>query len=105
MQKIPDDYDVAVVLDADNLMERDFLHKMDEDMDQGIRLADEESPQPDSLQRAHYVALHLLHAFQEDNQPMIAATCAYLVQRLPALNTVRVEHDNDQIHLDLIMDR
>ncbi|MGD8547417.1 MAG: hypothetical protein PVG13_04770 [Thiohalophilus sp.] len=85
--------------------QRDFLSKMDEDMDQGIRLAEQEIPSPDALQRARYVALHLLHAFQNDDQPMIDATCAYLVQRLPELNTVRVEQNNDQFHLELIMDR
>lgn len=85
--------------------QRDFLSKMDEDMDQGIRLADQEIPTPNALQRARYVALHLLHAFHKGDQPMIDATCAYLVQRLPGLNIVRIEQDNDQVHLDLVMDQ
>lgn len=35
MQKIPDDYDIAVVLDADNLMEKDFLLKMNTAFNKG----------------------------------------------------------------------
>lgn len=85
--------------------QRDFLDKMDEDMDRGIELADRHISQPDSLQRARYVAMHLLQAFNENNQPMITATCAYLVQRVPGLNTVKIKHVADETHLQLILDQ
>ncbi|MDR9436293.1 MAG: hypothetical protein RI563_05410 [Thiohalophilus sp.] len=85
--------------------QRDFLDKMDEDMDRGIQLADQHIIEPDSLQRARYVAMHLLQAFNENNQPMITATCAYLVQRVPALNTVEIEQVANETHLRLILDQ
>lgn len=85
--------------------QRDFLDKMDEDMDQGIQLANMHVREPDSLQRAHYVALHLLQAYREDNQSMITATCAYLIQRVPTLNTVAIEQDNQETRLQLILDQ
>ncbi|MFO8025332.1 hypothetical protein [Thiohalophilus sp.] len=85
--------------------QRDFLKKMDEDMDRGFLFAGEPVSSPDKLQRARYVAMHLLQAFDENNQSMITATCAYLVQRLPDLNTVEVEHVMGEIHLQLILDR
>ncbi|MEX2367639.1 MAG: hypothetical protein WD601_13635 [Pseudohongiellaceae bacterium] len=85
--------------------QRDFLDKMDEDMDRGIQLADESIREPDTLQRAHYVALQLLRAYQENNQSMIAATCAYLVQRVPALNTIKVEQAARDSQLRLILDQ
>lgn len=85
--------------------QRDFLNKMDEDMDQGIRLSHGHIPDPDVMQRARYVAMHLLQAYQEENQPLIAATCAYLVQRVPTLNTVRVEQVAGQVEIELILDR
>ncbi|MFP3874996.1 MAG: hypothetical protein ACLFQT_03145 [Thiohalophilus sp.] len=85
--------------------QRDFLDKMDEDMDRGIELADEHIAEPDSLQRAHYVAMHLLKAFDEDNQAMITASCAYLVQRVPALNTIEVQNRGEQTLLQLILDQ
>jgi len=85
--------------------QRDFLDKMDEDMDRGIQLVGSDIREPDILQRARYVALHLLQAYRENNQPMLTATCAYLVQRVPALNTVKIEHDNQETHLQLILDR
>lgn len=85
--------------------QRDFLDKMDEDMDRGIQLADEHIAEPDSLQRARYVAMHLLKAFDDDNQAMISASCAYLVQRVPALNTIEVRNRGDQARLQLILDQ
>lgn len=85
--------------------QRDFLDKMDEDMDRGIRLAEQHIVEPDSLQRARYVALHLLQAFTENNQPMLTATCAYLVQRVPDLNAIEVVHAADETQLRLILDQ
>lgn len=85
--------------------QRDFLDKMDEDMDRGIQLANESIREPDTLQRAHYIALHLLRAYQENNQSMITASCAYLVQRIPALNTVKVEQAARDSQLQLILDQ
>jgi len=81
--------------------QRDFLDKMDEDMSQGIRLSEKYIPEPDDLQRGYYVAIHLLQAFEEGDQSMITATCAYLVQRLPGLNTIQVDHDSQGVNLKL----
>lgn len=85
--------------------QRDFLDKMDEDMDRGIELANVHIDNPDTMQRARYVALHLLHAYQEENHPLLTATCAYLIQRLPALNTIVVEQQEEQSHLQLVLDQ
>lgn len=85
--------------------QRDFLDKMDEDMDQGIQLGEEQIANPDSMQRARYVAQHLIQAYQDDNQPLMTATSAYLINRLPSLNTIRVELHDQQSHLQLILDQ
>lgn len=85
--------------------QRDFLDKMDEDMSQGILLAEKNISNPDNLQRAHYVAMHLLQAFEEGDQSMISAACAYLIHRLPALNTIQVDHDSQGINLRLNLDQ
>lgn len=83
--------------------QRNFLDKMDEDMDRGIQLADVRIPNPDQLQRARYVAMHLLQAFQHDNESMIAATCAYLTRRLPDLKQVEVETGGQETTLQLVL--
>ena len=84
--------------------QRDFLDKMDEDMDKGIQLAGRQVSQPDRLQRAQYVAMHLLQAFRENNQGMINATAAYLSQRLPELKRIQVQTAATQGSLELILD-
>lgn len=38
MTQIPDDYDIAVILDADNLMAGDFLSKINDGFNQGFRV-------------------------------------------------------------------
>jgi len=38
MSQIPEDYDIAVILDADNLMASDFLSKINEGFNQGFRV-------------------------------------------------------------------
>ena len=38
MSQIPDDYDIAVILDADNLMAGDFLSKINDGFNQGFRV-------------------------------------------------------------------
>lgn len=38
MEKIGDNYDIALVLDADNLMEKDFLNKINEGFDKGYKI-------------------------------------------------------------------
>jgi len=85
--------------------QRDFLNKMDEDMDQGIQLAEARISNPDKLQRARYVAMHLAQAFENENEGMIAATCAYLTQRLPELKQVRIESSGEESILQLVLDQ
>jgi hypothetical protein len=85
--------------------QRDFLNKMDEDMDQGIQLAETRISNPDTLQRARYVAMHLVQAFENENEGMMAATCAYLAQRLPGLKQVRVESGGEESTLQLVLDQ
>lgn len=85
--------------------QRDFLDKMDEDMSQGIRLAEKYVSEPDNLQRARYVAMHLLQAFEKADQGMITAAFAYLAQRMPALNTVQIDHDSQGVNLQLKLDQ
>lgn len=81
------------------------LDRMDETMDQGIELPTGRLDLPNALQRAQFVALQLVQAIGEGNEPMAAATCAYLAERVPELQQVRAEHRITGLHLDLVFDR
>ncbi|WP_201345465.1 hypothetical protein [Thiohalobacter sp. COW1] len=81
------------------------LDRMDLKMDQGIQLPAGRQDSPNSLQRAQFVALQLIQAVEDGNEPMAAATCAYLAERIPELQQIKAEHKPAGMHLDLVFDR
>lgn len=85
--------------------QRQFLDKMDSDMDAGIELAGESIDEPDLVQRAKFVAMHLVQALMDEHDAMIAAGCAYLANRLPELKQVKAMQEADNVMLDLVFDQ
>lgn len=79
-----------------------YLDRMDKKMDAGIRLGGQAVERPDRLQRAQFVALHLLEAMQEGDDGLIAASCAYLARRLPDLSQVKASLAGDQVSAELV---
>jgi len=82
--------------------QRQFLDGMDLDMDEGIEINGEKIDSPDEMQRANYVAMTLLYGIESDNEGMISATCAYLVNRFPELKHIRSVENGEEITMDLI---
>jgi hypothetical protein len=85
--------------------QRQFLDKMDTDMDKGVELAGEFVSQPDIQTRAKYIAMHLINAIVQDNAGKIAALSAYLATRLPDLKQVKANEFQDQFSFDLVFDK
>jgi len=81
-----------------------YLDRMDSKMDAGIHLDGSSVQNPDPLQRARFVALHLIEALQQDNEALVAASCAYLAQRLPGLQQVRAHLTGDGFTAELVFD-
>jgi len=79
-----------------------FLDKMDSDMEQGIKIKGELINQPDSHQRATFVAMNLIKALQQDNDAAISASCAYLANRYPALIEVHANDHEKMINIEFI---
>ena len=84
--------------------QREFLDKMDFDMDAGIYFDNKQYANPDALQRGKYVATKLIQAIQTNNHGMIKAMCAYLINRLPKLNQVTAEECGEEVTINLIFD-
>lgn len=82
--------------------QRQFIEGMDLDMDEGIEINDEMIHSPNKMQRANYVAMTLLYGLEREDEGMIAATCGYLVNRLPDLKQVRAIDIGDEITMELI---
>ncbi len=83
---------------------RDFIARMDVDMDAGFSLAGQVVQQPDDMQRAYFVALKLFQSFMRENERLRVASCAWLCKRMPQLREVRVDDSEEEISLELIMD-
>lgn len=83
--------------------QQDYLARMDQDMDAGIRLGNQYIEMPDQTQRAQFIALHLIQSLLVDNEQHIAASCAYLANRLPDLKQVKaVTKPDGAIGIDLV---
>ena len=85
--------------------QRAYLDKLDRDMDGGITLANERIESPDKVQRAQFIAISLIDALQRNNDAIAAAACAYLADRLPDLQQVRVTDKDGRMGYDLVFDR
>ena len=83
--------------------QREYLDRMDQDMDAGIQLGNRYIDMPDQTQRAQFVALHLIQSLLVDNEQHIAASCAYLADRLSDLKQVKaVTKPDGAIGIDLV---
>lgn len=85
--------------------QHEYLERLDRRMDGGIDLGGRRIESPDALQRAQFVAMQLLQAVAAGNEPVAAATCAYLANRLPDLKQVRATTRGGLMTFDLVFDR
>lgn len=85
--------------------QREYLDKMDSDMNGGFKLGDEQIDNPDNKARAKFVAMTLIHSIEANNEQMIVATCAYLATRELSLTEVRATAEGEHMMLDLVYDQ
>ena len=93
------EYDRETALEERQLT---FLEKMDSDMERGIKIHGELMTNPDSKQRARFVAMNLINALQQENEAAISVSCAYLASRLPELFEVHVNDHERRVNIELI---
>jgi hypothetical protein len=95
------EFDRSRVLPSEQLA---YLDRMDEQMDAGFQLGTDQIEKPDSLQRAQFVAVHLIEALQQGNEALVAASCAYLAKRLPDLKQVKALLMESGFSVELVFD-
>ncbi len=82
-----------------------FLDSMDSDMDKGIKVSGELLPNPNSQQRARFVAMNLIKGLQQENDAVITASCAYLINRFPLLIEVHANDREQAINIELVNEK
>jgi hypothetical protein len=82
-----------------------YLARMDTIMNNGVILGEKSIENPNPLQRAQYVAGQLARAISSDNEPVIAATCAYLANRIPELRQIRIANGEGGESIELVFDQ
>ena len=93
------EYDRSSVLDDKQLA---FIEQMDRDMDRGIRMYGELITQPDSKQKASFVAMNLLKGLQQEDNARIEVACAYLSSRLPHVVEVHARDLDGRVNIEFI---
>jgi hypothetical protein len=79
-----------------------YLDRMDDRMSSGIELGGVKVDSPDALQRAQFVAIQVIEGLQEGNEPVIAASCAYLASRMPDLTQVKAQLVDEGYSVELV---
>jgi len=79
-----------------------YLDRMDERMAAGIELGGARVDGPDALQRAQFVAIQVIEGLQDGNEPVVAASCAYLASRMPDLTQVKARLVDQGYSVELV---
>jgi len=82
--------------------QRAYLDRMDKRMDDGIELGGARVDVPDTLQRAQFVAIQVIEGLQSGDEPVVAATCAYLASRMPDLTQVKAQLVDEGYSVELV---
>lgn len=85
--------------------QREFLDKMDRELQRGITINNQNINHPDIQQRAQFVALNLIQAVLNSEEQKAAAMCAYLAVFLPDLKQVKAEQQAEGVFIDLVFDK
>lgn len=85
--------------------QREFLNKMDMELQKGIKINEQYIEHPHLLQRAQFVALNLVQSIQDNEEQKAAAMCAFLAVFLPDLKQVKAELNTQGVFIDLVSDK
>ncbi|HIO93567.1 MAG TPA: hypothetical protein EYG68_12115 [Leucothrix mucor] len=85
--------------------QRRYLDQMDVTMDAGIRLGDDDIENPNTLQRAQYIANSLINALFKENYDLGIAMCTYLAKRIPDLLQIKAIGEENEPSIELVFDR
>ncbi|MDH5785059.1 MAG: hypothetical protein OEZ16_05540 [Chromatiales bacterium] len=92
------EYDKGIELEPAQL---EFLDRMDQDMSRGLKIHGKLINNPDTQQRATFVALNLIKALMQRDEARIRLSCGYLVSRQPELYEVEARDGEGVVNITL----
>ena len=81
-----------------------YLDNMDQKMDIGISIGEEQIQAPTAEQKAEFVASNLYHAIKGDNEAMASAMTSYLAVRIADLKQVKFDDKDGSVSIELVYD-
>jgi hypothetical protein len=81
----------------------DFFKKMDADMDRGWQMSRKWVDRPDDVQRCQIAADKILTAIETENEKLAALMAAYILRRIPSIDSVDIDISGDMTATELIM--
>lgn len=85
--------------------QREYLDRMDQEMDSGFELSGKFYASPAVAERAQFVATQLVQSIQSNNEQRTAATCSYLADRIRELKQIKATlDDNGSMDVNFVFD-
>ncbi|MCK5814077.1 MAG: hypothetical protein KAH03_07450 [Cocleimonas sp.] len=85
--------------------QQNYLDQMDKKMNAGITLGNDKIENPNTLQRAQYIANSLISALFREDYNLGMAMCTYLANRIPDLQQVKAIGEKDEMSVEFVFDR
>lgn len=82
---------------------KDIFEKMDADMDRGWQMSRKWVDRPDDVQRCQIAADKILTAIETENEKLATLMAAYILKRMPSIDSVDIDISGDMTATELIM--
>lgn len=116
MSNNPTQTNLAVVINSEKILEyirsreltpkqHDDLEKIRTKLDKGIRLSGTYIPEPNTQDKAMFMANMLIEALNSDDDTSAALACSYLATNYPDLKQIRATVHDDRCSIQLINDQ
>ena len=81
----------------------DFFSKLDSDMDNGWQMSRDWVDKPNLEQRCQIVGDKMLTAMHNDNEQLMVLLCAYVLNRVPGISSIRIDTNGEMLETELVM--
>ena len=104
LKVVVDDQIYPITVPAEIISEGgDFFDKIDKDMDKGWQMSRDWVDNPNQEQRCQIVGDKMLTAMHNDNEKLMVLLSAYVLARVPAATTLRIDTNGEMLETELVV--